>query len=145
MTRLANQFINPETAAVYTWPVNHSEETEAGLSRSVTRGGNTAGTGLVRQQADDQPLVFQLAGTIFAKSQLEAFKNWYMLCKQQTIFFKKYDGDEYEVLITDFKPVQKKTLKNPKDFANAPMWYWQYTMTLEVVTVRSGIWAGIVT
>lgn len=145
MTRLANEFINPATSAKYVWPVNHSEEAEAGVQRTVTRGGNTAGTGLVRQQADDQPLVFQFSGTIFSKAQVEAMIEWYILCKSQSIYFKKYSGDEYEVLITDFKPTEKKTLHNPKDFANAPMWYWTYTITMEVVAVRSGVWEGIVT
>lgn len=145
MTRLANEFINPVTAAKYVWPVNHSDEAEAGVQRTVTRGANTAGTGLVRQQADDQPLVFQLSGTIFSQAQMEAMIDWYVLCKTQSIYFKKYSGDEYEVLITEFKPTEKKTLHNPKDFANAPMWYWTYTITMEVVSVRSGIWEGIVT
>lgn len=145
MTRLANRFINPVNADTYDWPVNHSEEAEAGVARTVTRGANTAGTGLVRQQADDQPLVFQFQGTIFSEAQIKKFIEWYILCKHQTIFFKKYSGDEFEVIITEFKPTEKKTLHNPKDSAHAPLWYWGYTMTMEVVTVRSGIWAGVVT
>lgn len=145
MTRLANIFVDPVSKEEYPWPVNHSEEAEAGVQRTVTRGANTASTGLVRQQADDQPLVFQLAGTIFSVAQLEAMKEWYILCKTQTIYFYKYDGDKYEVLITDFKPTQKKTVHNPKDFANAPLWYWTYTMTMEVVRVIDGVWEDIVT
>lgn len=144
MTRLANEFINPENSDKYAWEINHSEEGEAGVARSITMGANTAGTGLVRQQADDQPLTFQLIGTIFKESMVEEFIKWYKLCKNQTIFFKKYSGDEYEVSITEFKPTEKKTLHNPKDFANAPLWYWGYTMTIEVITVRSGIWSGLV-
>lgn len=144
MTRIPNEFINPVTAAVYQWPVNHSSEGEAGLSRSITLGANTANTGLVRQQGDDQPLTFTLTGTIFQTAQLEAFIDWYILCKTQTIYFKKYSGDEFEVIITEFKPTEKKTLHNPKD-SEAPLWYWEYTMTIEVVTVRKGVWEGIVT
>jgi hypothetical protein len=145
MTRLANRFTNPQDATFYDWEINHSEEGEAGVARTITRGGKSSGTGLVRQQADDQPMVFQFQGTIFKKSHLEEFIKWYVLCKSQTIFFKKYSGDEFEVIITEFKPVEKKTLRNPKDFANAPLWYWTYTMTIEVITVRSGVWQGIVT
>jgi len=144
MTRLANEFINPENSDKYAWPINHTEESEAGIARTISRGANTAATGLVRQQADDQPLVFQFAGTIFKESMLEEMIKWYVLCKTQTIFFKKYSGDEFEVCITEFKPTEKKTLHNPKDFANAPLWYWSYTMTMEVITVRSGVWVGIV-
>jgi hypothetical protein len=145
MTRLANEFIDPKTAKKYVWPVNHTEEAEAGVQRTVTRGANTADTGLVRQQADDQPLVFQFSGTIFSQDQLEEMIAWYILCKSQTIQFNKYSGDEYEVIITEFKPTEKKTVHNPKDFANAPLWYWGYTITMEVVRVVSGVWEGIVT
>jgi hypothetical protein len=80
-----------------------------------------------------------------SEAQLEAMIDWYILCKTQTIYFYKYSGDQYEVLITDFKPTEKKTIHNPKDFANAPLWYWNYTITIEVVTVLSGVWQGIVT
>lgn len=145
MTRLANEFIDPTNGEKYAWPVNHTSEETSGVQRTITRGANTANTGLVRQQADDQPLTFQLAGTIFAEAQLQAFIKFYAMCKQHTIIFKKYSGDEYECIITEFKPPEKKTIHNPKDFANAPLWYWSYTMTIEVVTVRSGLWAGIVT
>lgn len=145
MTRLANEFIDPKTAEVYPWPVNHESESEANLARSISTAANTAGTQLVRQQGVGGPLTFQLTGAIFLKSQLEKFIHFYNLCESQTIYFKKYSGDEFEVQITDFKPVEVKTIHNPKDSTNAPLWYWRYTMTLEVITVRSGVFAGIVT
>lgn len=141
---MRNKFINPSNAEEYSWPINHSEEGEAGLQRSITRGANTAGTGLVRQQADDQPFIFTLTGTILTKDQLEKMKDWYILCASQTIYFEKYDGDKFEVVITDFKPSQKKTIHNPKD-PSIPLWYWTYSITMEVVTVIDGVWEDIVT
>lgn len=142
--RLSQKFVNPSNGDEYLWPVNHFTEEGAGVQRTVTKGANTASTGLVRQQADDQPFTFQLGGTIFSPAQLEAFKEWYILCKTQTIYFYKFDGDKYEVTITDFKPSQKYTVKNPKS-ADAPLWYWTYTMSLDVVRVIEGVWEGIVT
>lgn len=143
MTRLANKFVNPSNAAEYAWPVNHSEEAEAGAARSVTKGANTASTGLVRQQADDQPLVFQLSGTIFETEQLEEMLEWYALCRTQTIYFYKYNGEKFEVVITEFKPTERRTIKNPKD-KDAPLWYWKYTMTMEVIRAIEGVWEGVV-
>lgn len=144
MSRTPNKFINPSNAAEYAWPVNHSEEAEAGVARTITHGANTATTGLVRQQADDQPLTFQFAGTIFEEAQLEEMLVWYGLCKTQTIYFEKYNGDKFEVIITDFKPTEKRTIHNPKDFANAPLWYWGYTITMEVIRSLGSVWDGAV-
>lgn len=144
MARLAQKFVNPANGDEYTWPVNHSDENEAGVARQVTTSANTGNNALVMQQGDEQPLVFQIAGTIFAKSQLEAFKNWYLLCRTQTIDWHKYTGDVYAVQITSFKPKEQRVVRNPKDSANAALWIWKYTMELTVVSVKSGVWAGIV-
>jgi hypothetical protein len=144
MSRLAQKFVNPANGDEYVWAVNHSSESEAGVNRQVTTSANTGNDALVMQQGDEQPLVFQIEGTIFAKSQLEAFKEWYLLCRSQTIDWHKYTGDVYSVLITSFKPKEQRTIHNPKDSANAPLWIWKYQMELTVVSVKSGVWAGIV-
>jgi len=141
--RTPNEFIDPKTADKYPWPVNHSEENETGVARSVQHGAKTGG-GLVRQQADDQPLTFKYTGTIFHKDQVTEMIGWYNLCSTQTIYFKDFAGDEYEVLITSFKPIRHRTIRNPRDFKNAPLWYWTYEIEMEVVNVRSGIWTGVV-
>lgn len=145
MTRLSQKFVNPANGDEYTWPVNHSEESEVDLAQGVSASASTGGGNLVLQQGDEQPMVFSLEGTIFAKSQLVAFKTWLLLCKAQTIDFHKYDGDVFTVLITDFKPKQKRTIHNPKDSANAPLWYWTYQMQMTVVAVKAGVYTGIVT
>ncbi len=142
MPRTPNKFINPKTADEYEWPVNHSEESETGLQRSVSHGAKS-GNGLVLQQADDQPLVFKYTGTIFHQVQVEEMAAWYALCRTQTVNFVDFAGDESEVIITAFRPVRHRTMRNPRDFANAPLWYWKYEIEMEVVRVISGIWAGI--
>jgi hypothetical protein len=142
MPRTPNEFINPKTADKYAWPVNHSEESETSLSRSVSHGAKS-GNGLVLQQADDQPLTFKYTGTIFHKAQVEEMRDWYLLCRSQTIYFKDFAGDEYEVIITAFKPTRHRTLRNPRDFTNAPLWFWRYEIEMEVVRVISGMWEGV--
>lgn len=143
MPRTPNKFKDPKTATTWEWPVNHSEEQETGVSRSVQHGAKTAG-GLVRQQADDQPLNLRYSGTIFHKAQVTEMIHWFQLCATQTINFEDFAGDEYEVLITSFQPVRKRTIRNPRDFTNAPLWYWTYEIEMEVVRVIKGIWTGVV-
>lgn len=143
--RVPNEFENPKTSTKWAWPVNHSEEEETGKERSVENGANTAGTGLNPIQADDQPLQFSYSGTIFSKAQVTEMIAWFELCKTQTIYFHDFAGDSYEVIITSFKPTRHRTIRNPRDFKNAPLWYWTYTIQMRVVRVIDGIWTGVVT
>lgn len=139
-----NQFIDPAAVrATYNWQINHSEESDFGKSRNVEKGGNTGDVGFVRQQADDSPLILRFSGTILHRAQLVEMNAWFEMCKDQTIYFKDFAGDEYEVIITSFKPTRHPTVKNPKDYANAPLWYWKYELEMDVVTVRDGVWEGV--
>ncbi|MBW7998501.1 MAG: hypothetical protein FVQ81_18395 [Candidatus Glassbacteria bacterium] len=139
-----NEFENPSNAKKYSWQVNHSTEDDVGKARTVESSANTANTGLNPQQADDQPLLLKYAGTIFHKAQLEEMIGWFNLCATQTIYFHDFAGESYEVLITSFKPVRHRTIHNPKDFANAPLWFWKYTIEMRVVRVIDGVWDSVV-
>lgn len=141
---MRNEFENPSTGTKYAWAINHSEEEEVGKARSVESGANTANTGLIPQQADDQPLVLRYSGTIFSKAQIEQMVAWYNLCVTQTIYFHDFAGESYEVLITSFKAERKRTVKNPRDFKNAPLWYWKYVIEMRVIRVIDGIWSSVV-
>lgn len=138
-----NIFKNPSNGNEYSWPINHSEEDDFGKRRSIEHGAKTNGTGLVRQQSDDGPIIIRLRGVIFHESQLQAMISWWKLCETQTIYFKDFQGNEYEVLITEFLPTRQRTIKNPRDFANAPYWFWRYEIAMEVVTIRAGDWSGV--
>lgn len=138
-----NRFTNPATSAFYDWQVNHSEEQEFGKRRNIEHGALTNGTGLVRQQSADSPMVLHLRGTIFHQAQYEEMIAWWKLSETQTIYFKDFSGDEYEVIVTEFNPVRERTIKNPRDFANAPYWFWRYDLTMEVIRIRSGSWEGV--
>lgn len=143
MPRTPNEFIDPKTAKKYPWPVNHTEEAETSAARSVSKGAKT-GNGVVIQQGDDQGLSFKYSGTIFHKAQVEEMRDWYLLCRTQTIYFKDFAGDEAEVIVTAFRPVRHRTMRNPRDFSNAPLWYWTYEIEMEVVRVISGMWEGLI-
>lgn len=138
-----NNFTDPATAKSYDWQINHTDEGQFGKTRQISESANTANTGLIKQQGDTGPLIIKVTGTILHKHQIEEFIDWYQLCENQTILFKDFAGEEYEVIITSFQPVRKRTVKNPRDFANAPLWYWTYELDMEVISVRSGVWSGV--
>lgn len=140
---MRNRFTNPANGAFYDWQVNHSDEGSFGKTRQITESANTANTGLVKQQGDSTPLKMKLTGTIFHKAQHEQFIDWFQLGETQTVIFKDFTGDEYEVLLTQYDAVRKRTVRNPRDAANAPLWYWTYEMEMEVIRVISGVWAGV--
>lgn len=136
-----NRFTNPLDGTFYDWQVNHSEEQTLGRTRSFDHTAPTSGNGLIRQQGDDPPMVIHLQGTILHKAQHTQMVNWFNLSRTQTIYFTDFTGDQYEVVITSFLPVRKRTVKNPKDYANAPYWYWTYDIEMEVVRFIASDWS----
>lgn len=139
-----NIFTDPSgDRPAYSWAINHSDEAEFGKERTIEHSANTGNTGLIKQQNDDSPLVMQLNGTILSQAQHVEFIEWWKICKNHTIFFEDFAGDEYEVVITAYKPTRQRTIRNPRDYANAPLWYWKYELKLEVIRVISGTWAGV--
>lgn len=138
-----NRFTDPLTGSLYDWQVNHTTENSFGKARQVSESANTANTGLIKQQGDASPLQIKVAGTIFHLKQHEEFIRFWELCESQTIIFRDFTGDEYEVMINSYLPVRKMTVKNPRDFKNAPLWYWTYDLEMEVVRIIKGVWAGV--
>lgn len=141
-----NIFTDPKgVRTAYSWQINHSEEDTFGKTRTVEHGANTGNTGLVKQQGDSSPLVIKVKGAILHKAQLEEMIAWWDMCEDQTIYFQDFAGDKYEVLITSFQPVRKRTIRNPRDFANAPLWWWTYDLEMEVVRIIPGLspWEGV--
>lgn len=126
----------------YEMSVNPSEEEEFGKRRNVEHGANTANTGFVRQQSDDGPLMLKHSGVILHSDQHATMIEWFALSKDQTIDVIDHVGDRYEVIWTSFLPKRKRTIRNPRDFANAPYHYWEYESEMEVITVKSGPWEG---
>lgn len=147
MAYVRNRFRNAATGDTYEWHVNHSEEQELGKERSIEHTGLSGGflsgsTGVVRQVGLDSPMVLSFTGTIFHAAQHQEMIDWFQLCRTQTVEFRDFTGDEYEVLITSFKPIRKRTLRNPRD-PSIPLHYWTYTITMEVIRFISGDWEGV--
>jgi len=141
---MRNVFIDPAGSRPdYPWAINHSDEEEFGKKRNIEQGATTANNGFVKQQSDDSPLIIRVNGSILTQAQFEEMKAWWKLCESQTIYFRDFAGDEYEVIISEFLPTRHKTIRNPRDFANAPYWFWRYKMSMEVIRIRAGTWEGV--
>lgn len=140
MTRVANRFIDPAgNVATYDWPINHSQDGAFGKTRNISHGANTGGTGLIKQQSDDSPMVMELDGTILEQDQYQAFWEWFALCEDQTIYFRDFTGEKMEVQITDFQPTRQRAVKNSRGGTDNPTWYWHYTLKMEVYKFINGI------
>lgn len=139
MTRVANQFQDPAgTLPTYSWEINHDAEDEGGKSRNITVTANTGRTGLVRQEGDETPLTLSYSGTFFSKNQLVRMLRYWEACSTRTIRFVDFLGDTYGVLITDFRPLRKRVVRNPRDQANAPGVIWTYKIVMQVIDIISG-------
>lgn len=128
-----NRFTNPLFNTFYDWHVNHSEEESFGRTRNIEHTAPTSGHGLIRQQGDDAPMTIRLSGTIFHKAQYDQFVSFYEWSRIATFYFFDFTGAGFEVVMTSFQPVRKRTVRNPRDFANAPYWTWTYSMEMEIV------------
>lgn len=134
--------VAPGGYGTYSWPVNHSDEEAFGKTHNVDHTATTDGIGVVRQQGADDPMSLQLTGTIFHEAQHLAFVAWFALSSLRTIYFEDFTGAQYEVQITSYEPVRKRTLRNPRD-PSIPLHYYSYTLTMDVIRAVTGPWAGI--
>lgn len=139
-----NRFVDPASGISYEWQINHTEESDQGKTRNITRTASTAGVGVIRQQGDDGQLVLKFSGSILHRAQFRGMWQWYQLCRTQTIYFYDFDNQGYEVQITSFQYTRKRTLRNPRD-PTTPYHYWTYTMEMEVYNVLGGdlAYAGV--
>lgn len=138
-----NSFYDPITDTTYVWQRNHAEEDPSGLTRNVSASSTTGSTGMVRQQGERQPFQKKVKGKIVHRAQFQAFLAWYEKCENQTIIFTDWDGQQWEVQITDFQWSRVRRLK-----ASAPDPAMQdhsidYTMTLDVYRMVAGDMAGV--
>lgn len=137
--RRSNIFTDPAgVKAQYTWTINQSEEEEVQRSRQMGDGAPTQDIGLMPQQGANYPLVFQWKGTIFTQADKDAMDSWYALCDSQSIYLTDFDGNEYEVLITDWGAQRVAVAWNRR--GQIP-WLWKYTITIRVLNVLSGDWS----
>lgn len=137
---MPNRFIDPAGVRPdYVWQIGHKEEDDAGRGRGVTATQVVAGTRTIQQQGNLDALRFVYSGSILEKPQLVAMLDWLALCETQTIHFEDFEGDHYEVVITDFRPRRVWTARNPRDGSTR---YWTYKLELTVIRVISGTYVG---
>lgn len=144
MARTPNRFIDPAgVLADYLWAINHLEEEETGKERPIDNTSNTANVGLVKQQGGTTPYTLRFSGTILQHAQLQAFWQWFELCETQTIYFRDFDGQEYEAQITSFKPKRVRVGRNPRE--PSLLAKWEYTMEMQIYAFRAGdmVTAGV--
>lgn len=136
-----NSFVDPKTNVEYVWARNHETEEASGKAREITGTANTGLTGRVRQQGDDGSLVLKLGGRITHRDMLVQFWHWYALSRTQTIYFRDFDGDEYEVQITSFQPKRVRKLRAVSPDPAMQTYYVEYTLEMEVYGIRAGVLA----
>lgn len=141
MARVPNRFYDASDDAEYLWPINHLQEEEGGTTTSVARSAPTSGIGVVRQQGEETPLKFTFQGTILDPAQHEAFVEWRERCRTHTVQFRDFAGEEYEVLITSYRPRREWVAHNPRGGTTARNHIWRYTLEMDVIQVLSGAWA----
>jgi hypothetical protein len=142
MAYVREQLIDPAPGGLgtYTFHVNHTDEDAYGTGRNIDVTANTSGNIAVRQQGDTEALIFNLQGTILHEVQYQTMVDFARLTRAQSVLYRDFVGDTYEVLVQSFKVQRKRTLRNPRD-GSIPLHYYTYTLQLHAITARSGPFA----
>jgi len=141
-TRLPNIFHDPAgRRSDYHWTINHSDETEVPRSYQMGNGAPTGNIGLLPQQGQPLPIVFQWKGTALTQEQVTELQQWFTLCgggipgaPAQSIYLTDFMGEEFEVLITDLGITRKGVAWNRR--GGVPL-IWEYTISMRVLSIIS--------
>lgn len=123
----------------YVFVNSHEEEDEFGVTTSIDRTANTAGTGTVIQAGAPTPEPLRITGKIFTYAQRQKLIDFTQKSEVNTLIYRNFYGEEFEVLITGYKDKPNRTLFNGRD-AGMRKHYYTYSMEMTVVNVRSGAW-----
>lgn len=143
--RSPNRFTDPASGYYFDWTINHLTEDSFGKTRNFdhtapTAHGSDPGIGLIRQQGSEGPMVIKLKGTILDPAQHVEFINWFGVCRRQSIYYRDFAGDQYEVIISVYSPTRERVGSNPRGGIVAPNHIWRYDMEMEVLRFISGPW-----
>ncbi len=105
-------------------------------------GAPTSNIGLIPQQGAATPLIFTIKGRFFDDNQHAQNLAFWELCEGQSIYWQKFNGDKYEVMITDYEANQIRASRNPK-FPDKS-YIWEFTLTMRVLTALTGPYVGVV-
>ena len=136
-----NYFIDPATTTAYKWNVNHKPDGDKGTGkkRQIETTANTGNVGLVRQQSADEPLVLKREGVLLDEEQEQMMWALFALCKTQTIYFVEFNGDAYEIQITDFNV---KRIGSGGPTRRGEGFYAEYEIEMEVYAILTGVLAA---
>lgn len=137
---MQNRFSDPATGATYDWHTNHNPTGEelTGKNRAIARTPNTSTTGVVLTQGDDGSYSIRLSGQMDMRAQLRAFWHWYELTKTQSIYFRDFDGQVFEVIIDTLQTKRVGKLGPSGRDPSVPHHYWEYTIGMTVIDFISG-------
>lgn len=147
VSRTPNVFTDPATGETYAWQFNHLTE-GGGLARNLTVSSPTSLGILIRQQAADGAVTLAWSGTALTRHQHQQFLLWYQKCKHHSIFLTDFAGDQFEVVITAYDPKRKAVAVNPRErnstpSVGAPLWVYDFTLTMEIIRAIAGDYAGV--
>jgi hypothetical protein len=150
--RTPNTFIDPVTGETWDWPINHNDETGTaakgggmgGLERNYTISAPTSLGIAIRQQAANDPMSLSWKGSALTRARHQKFLYWFDKCASHSIIVRDFSGDEFEVVITAYIPQRKPAAINRNDMANAPLWYYDYQIDMDVITAISGDYVGLI-
>lgn len=132
------RFVNPANGDEYVWHMGPESEEPTGKPRQIVTVPSTRGGKTYRQTAGTEPFTIAWAGKFEHRAQHVAMWQWYQLCENQTIHLYDFDGQGYEVQITDFKPVRRRKLSYTGKDSSVPHHYWEYTITFVVYDFIGG-------
>jgi hypothetical protein len=132
------RFTNPANGSFYDFEINPDGMEPLEQQRNVERTAPTSGVGFVRQQGSDSPAILTYTGKILSQDQRDQMQVYYNLSAGQTIHFRDWTGNVFQVLVTTFNPKRERTAKNPRGGTEAATHYWSYTLSLEVISIVSG-------
>lgn len=131
----------PGGLGTYEFEINHQDEEEYGNERQLTVTRNTADGIAITQQGDSAVQQRTLTGTILTKDQhekLAAFtKKSGRLDPTNTLIFRDFFGEEYEVLIQAYRVKPVGVMRNPRD-PGMRKHILRFTMVLLIIDVKNG-------
>lgn len=134
----------PGGLGTYAFDINHLEEDEYGNERQLTVTRNTSDGIAMTQQGDSAVQTKVLKGTILKESQhaaLAAFaKKSGRLDPTNTLIYRDFYGEEFEVLIQSYKVTPVRLSQNRRD-PTMRRHKITYTLVLLIINVRNGAFA----
>lgn len=131
------KFEDPVGGGTYTWARNHEAEQEQGLQTNIQATSTTSGNRRIKQQSDDDVFKLTYTGRITVRDQYVQFWFWRAVSKAHTIYFTDFDGQKYEVQITDLK-TQRVRQMSAAAGSDPTHHYWTYTIEMTVYRFITG-------